>query len=74
MYCNVDLKEEQEEITLQKKKKADDETLQRFLEEKLKSNQAERQEAMATRRFADAVRQDPSTDNILNLLTNYQGN
>ena len=66
-------KDEQARIANEKQKKEDEETLQRFLEEKLKSTQSDRQEAAATRRFAAAVREDPSADNIINLLTNYQG-
>ena len=66
--------EEQEQQQLKKNQAEDDEALQRFLEDKLRDNQADRAEAAATRRCVAAVRDDPNSENILNLLTNYQGN
>ena len=66
-------KEENERRENAKKKLDDDATLQRFLEEKLRETNSDRREMDATRRFAAAVKENPSTDNLINLLTNYQG-
>ena len=61
--------DEQERRKNEEQKKEDDANLQNFLEEKLKDKQADRREADTTRRLANAAKDDPSTENLVNLMT-----